>query len=75
MRELAIQKELTNNDIKTFTGAQLKTLLCVSRGIPQNQSGLGIQAFKAAYEVLYTGGWITVPWKKYLLMVRLDQDE
>lgn len=75
MRTIAIQKELTINDIKTLTGTQLKTLFCVVRGIPQNQSGIGIQAFKAAYEVLYTGGWISVPWKKYLLMVRLDQDE
>lgn len=66
---------LTKELIMELSGSQLKVLACLFYDIDPLKSGLNLKTFKAAYETLYTKGYVSATWKKYNLLVKLQREE
>ena len=61
-----------------LNGNQLKTLLCLNEGVPLSECGLSYNTYKQSYIYLYEKGWVSMPWKQYLLwikMVKLEEED
>ena len=66
---------LNKEIVMELNGSQLKVFGCLGLGILPEQSGLSMPTFKAAYEYLYTKGYVSATWKKYNLLLKLQRED
>ena len=73
--ERIITTGLSKEIVMELNGSQLKVFNCLGLGILPEQSGLSMPTFKAAYDLLYAKGYISIPWKRYNLLLKLERGE
>ena len=66
---------LNKEIVMELNGSQLKVFNCLGLGILPEQSGLSMPTFKAAYEYLYTKGYVSTTWKRYNLLLKLQRED
>lgn len=66
---------LNKEIVAELSGSQLKVFACLFYDVDPAESGLSMPTFKAAYEYLYTKGYVSATWKKYNLLLKLQRED